>query len=391
MSKTKKTSAAESLIDSLLEDIDSNEATFAPASEPEVGEGAPMGLEGLGQFSAEGEVDLSKIPDSDLGGGTFDLSSIPDADHNLPNLDGFDRCEAIASQKNDNDLFESPPEPISDATHVAAPEHTVAMSPSDSTQKASASTQYESHEPSVSNPNEKTVAVGSYANRNNSSSEDKIRSMPGMVRTSQRAGQVFTSSDASLLQAESLRIAQQRILELEQEVDRLRQENEELSSAAEIIKTRADELSTQIQNVQKEKIESEDSLRSEIMILKGNIQYRDSEIAKFKIKIEDLESRLKMDLKKIRVRERELENRLELSRTEKNAIVRSKDETILEIKRKMDQMQSEIDNYRQKCLELNKSIESNHESFKKTTRALRLALANLEIPEDVKAQLKKAD
>lgn len=237
---------------------------------------------------------------------------------------------------------------------------------------------------------EKTVAVGQYANRN-SNSEDNVRVTPGTVRSSQKAGQVFTSADASLLQAENLRIAQQRILDLEKEVDQLRQENEELSSAAEIIKLRSDDLLAQLNSIQRSKAESEDYLKNEILILKGNLQYKENELSDSKLKVEELDSRLKLDLKKIRVRERELENRLELARSEKNAIVRSKDETILDLKRKMDQMQNELDNYRQKCLELNKNLESNHEAFKKTTRALRLALANLELSDDVKATLKKAE
>lgn len=248
-------------------------------------------------------------------------------------------------------------------------------------------------EPSLSDA-EKTVAVTAFANRNKSSSseeDDKVKVSIGTVRSSHKAGQVYTSADATLLQAENLRIVQQRILELEKEIDHLREENEELSSAAEVVKARADELTSQMQKLEVEKKESEDSLRSEIMILKGNLQYRDQEIAKSRIKVEELESRLKLDLKKIRVRERELENRLELSRAEKNAIVRSKDEHILELKRKMDQMQSEMDSYRNKCLELNKVLESNNDSFKKTTRALRLALANLELTEEAKAQLKKVD
>lgn len=243
-----------------------------------------------------------------------------------------------------------------------------------------------------SSDSEKTIAVSAFANRNgNQSKSEDVKVSIGRVRSGTKAGQVYTSSDATLLQAENLRIVQQRVLELENEIDHLRQENEELASAAEIIKTRADELNSQMQALVTQKTESEQSLQSEIMILKGNLQHRDQELQKSRIKTDELESRLKMDLKKIRVRERELENRLELSRAEKNAIVRSKDENILELKRKMDHMQNEIDSYRQKCLELNKLLDSNHESFKKTTRALRLALANLELSEEAKSQLKKVD
>ena len=100
-------------------------------------------------------------------------------------------------------------------------------------------------------------------------------------------------------------------------------------------------------------------------------------------------------MKKVRVRERELENRLELSKMEKVALVRTKDESILELKRKIDLMSVELDNYKTKCIELNQKIESNQEQFSRTVRALRLALTNLEANEHTLsitlAPLKKAE
>ncbi len=90
--------------------------------------------------------------------------------------------------------------------------------------------------------------------------------------------------------------------------------------------------------MEKDKEEIRESSQSEILILKGNLQYKESEVAKARLRVEELESRRKTDFKKIRVRERELENRLELLRAEKSALVRSKDEYILEQKRKIDQL-----------------------------------------------------
>lgn len=202
---------------------------------------------------------------------------------------------------------------------------------------------------------------------------------------------VLTSVDASLAQSENLKIAQRRILDLEKEVESLRTENEELSSAGEIIRIRSEELEVKMLYIEKEKVEIHESAQSEILLLKGSLQHRETELAKNRIKVEDLETRLKSDFKKIRVHERELENRLELLRAEKAALVRSKDEYILEQKRKIDQLSQELDNYRKKCLELNRSLEANQDQFKRTERALRLALTNLEVSEDGVVPLKKAE
>ncbi|UXR64757.1 hypothetical protein EZJ49_00615 [Bdellovibrio bacteriovorus] len=241
---------------------------------------------------------------------------------------------------------------------------------------------------------DKTVAVEGFANARvgaRKAPEVDVKVSVGNFRGSRGSANVMTSVDASLAQAENLKLAQQRILELEKEVEFLRAENEELASAGEIIRSRTDDLTVRISEIEKEKTEMQESAQSEILILKGNLQYKENEVAKARIKVEELEARLKSDFKKIRVRERELENRLELLRAEKSALVRSKDEYILEQKRKIDQLSQELDNYRKKCLELNKTIEANQDQVKRTERALRLALTNLEAKEENLVPLKKAE
>ncbi|MNJ92573.1 Chromosome partition protein Smc [compost metagenome] len=246
----------------------------------------------------------------------------------------------------------------------------------------------------TSNDGDKTIAVDGFANAKlgaRKKPDVDVKVSIGGFRGGRSSSNVMTSMDASLVQAENLKIAQQRILELEKEVEVLRAENEELASAGDIIRGRADELGIRVSAVEKEKQENQESAQSEILILKGNLQYKESEVAKARLKIEELETRLKSDFKKIRVRERELENRLELLRAEKSALVRSKDEYILDLKRKIDQLSMELDNYRKKCLELNKAIDANQDQVKRTERALRLALSNLETKEENLVPLKKAE
>lgn len=240
---------------------------------------------------------------------------------------------------------------------------------------------------------DKTVAVDGFANARLGPrrTDVDVKVSIGNFRGGRGAANVMTSVDASLAQSENLKIAQHRILELETEVEKLRAENEELASAGDIISTRADSLGIRISAMEREKQENQESAQSEILILKGNLQYKENEAAKARMKVEELETRLKSDFKKIRVRERELENRLELLRAEKSALVRSKDEYILEQKRKIDQLSQELDNYRKKCLELNKTIEVNQDQVKRTERALRLALSNLEAKEENFVPLKKAE
>ena len=193
-----------------------------------------------------------------------------------------------------------------------------------------------------------------------------------------RNGQVYTSLDASLAQAETLKIAQSRIKELEVEIDRLRTENDDLASAGDVVTRRVEDLQIRLHRLEKEKHDLADQSKSELLILRGNLQFKDSELSKTKAKLEDLDMRMKSDFRKIRVRERELENRLELVRGEKQALMRAKDEKILDLQRKLDQYKSELDLYRAKVQDLNKIMENQHDQMQKTIRALRIALVNLE-------------
>lgn len=221
---------------------------------------------------------------------------------------------------------------------------------------------------------DRTIAVEG-AKGNRAILQEKVAT--GALRGT-RNGQVYTSLDASLAQSETLKIAQTRIKELEIEIDRLRTENDDLASAGDVVTRRVEDLQIRVHRLEKEKGDLADQSRNEQLILKGNLQFKDAELSKAKAKLDDLDMRIKSDFRKIRVRERELENRLELVRGEKQALMRAKDEKILDLQRRLDQYKSELDLYRSKVQDLNKIMENQHDQMQKTVRALRIALVNLE-------------
>jgi hypothetical protein len=238
---------------------------------------------------------------------------------------------------------------------------------------------------------DKTVAVEGFSPKKFENQDSKAKIGFGQVNYGLRSGgNVYASGDATLIQAENLRIAQSRITELEYEIDRLRRENEELASAGEVLRDRNDELNRKTNEVERAYGHHEEQHKSDLQVVKDNLKFKDEELKKTKQKVEELEHRLNQDFKKIRVRERELEHRLELARMEKAALVKSKDEAILDLRRKLDLLQAEVDSYRAKTIDLNKQIDSNEDQFKRTVRALRLALSNLE-EDDEPTILKKAE
>jgi tetrahydromethanopterin S-methyltransferase subunit G len=413
MSKRKKKNpAADDLIESLMKDLKESPDSSSDENDLFAGMLSPEEEVGAALLAPEGhELD---DPPTAIGNLWSELENIPaegsDSPDNL-NLPPLPESEkhydqAYGGRSSSEDGYQGPSAgdggyQSPDEVFEGGDDKTRALATEDKTVSiqndpyAATSTNATSTHAAPGSDAEKTLAVSGFANvklGNRRPSEPDVKVSIGQLRgSSARSSNVFTNVDASLVQADNLKLAQQRLTELERELEKLRSENEELASAGDIIRTRADEYAIRLTSLEKEKREIEESHQSEVLILKGNLQYKESEVAKARIKVEELEMRLKSDFKKIRVRERELENRLELIRAEKSALVRAKDESILDLKRKIDQLQSELDNYRGKTLELNKTIDSNQEQFKRTVRALRLALSNLEVKDENVVPFKKAE
>ena len=211
--------------------------------------------------------------------------------------------------------------------------------------------------------------------------DNRVRASVGRFGAVRAAG-AASATEAALAQSESLRVAQNRILELEAELERLRLQNEELGAAGETLRGRADELLAENQSREGEFKHARSMFETERGILSASKDalVRDNE--DLRRKIEEMELRLSSNIQKIRVRERELENRLELVKMESAALVRSKDELILELKRQMDQINLELTNYRTKNQELNRQTNDKQEMLRRTVKALRLALSMLEGEEE---------
>ncbi len=109
----------------------------------------------------------------------------------------------------------------------------------------------------------------------------------------------------SLAASENLRIAQNRILELEQEVERLRVENEELAAAGETFRRKADELISRTEDLENRYQNAVSTHSQEKALLLENKESLRQELEKLRSKNEELELRISTNIQKIRVRERE--------------------------------------------------------------------------------------
>ncbi len=229
--------------------------------------------------------------------------------------------------------------------------------------------------------NEASRTQNAVANQVRSDTDDKIRASVGRFGALRSSGPA-SSTEAALAQSESLRIAQSRLLELEQEIERLRLQNEELAAAGETLRRRGDELMAKNQKREHDYQNAVETFEQEKQLLTASKEAMHREVEGLRRKNEELELRVTTNIQKIRVRERELENRLELVKMESAALIRSKDEMVLELKRNIDQLNLELNNYRTKNQELNRQTSDKQEMLRRTVKALRLALSMLEGEED---------
>ena len=202
------------------------------------------------------------------------------------------------------------------------------------------------------------------------------------ARQAQPGAAIFSSAEAALRQSENLRVAQKRISDLENELERVRRENESLRSAGDTLRRRMDELQANAEAAELNTQEAKKIAEEERKVLKGQIQSRDREISDMKGRIDDAENRLESNFRKIRVRERDLEHRIEIIKAESQSIAASKDRMILELKRQIDQISSELSHSKAQVQETFGQFKEKQETARRAVRALRIALTVLEGEED---------
>lgn len=208
--------------------------------------------------------------------------------------------------------------------------------------------------------------------------------------SSPSAGLGYSSAEAVLKQSESLRIAQSRISDLENELERIRRENEQLASAGETLRRRSDELLSRAEMSEAESREALRTFDEERKILRGQLQQKERENSELRARLEEAEGRLDANFKKIRVRERELEHRLEIVKMENATLVSTKDKMLLDLKRQIDQLAQESEYGKQRAQELFSQNKEKQETIRRVVRALRIALTILEGDSEY-PDLKKAE
>lgn len=175
-----------------------------------------------------------------------------------------------------------------------------------------------------------------------------------------------------------LKIAENKLKELEDENERIRLDNEKLMIAGEALKEAVEKFSSENKVLKSTYKEDRIAWSDQKNDLENAVEDQSAEIKGLRIKISALEKHLSRDIRKTRVRERELENRLEFKRNEMDNTVRDKDQILLKFKQELDLLREKSEQDRQNHhLWMEKKVQDK-ERTGRAIQALQLSLQLLE-------------
>lgn len=184
--------------------------------------------------------------------------------------------------------------------------------------------------------------------------------------------------------------AQSRIEYLEEELDKMRSENQKQEVTTAALRAHSEEMSLRLIEWEKRYKDMSEKKDLELSQAREDLVHKTNRLDQMIKQNEELESRFEGEFRKIRVRERELQNRLDILKHEGNAVVRHKDELILELKRQIEKVNYEMENFRKKNQGVYNQVENQQDRIKRAMKALRVAVSLLD-GEEEKAPLKKAE
>lgn len=100
-------------------------------------------------------------------------------------------------------------------------------------------------------------------------------------------------------------------------------------------------------------------------------------------KYDELKERITRDLKHIRIREKELEAKLEILKRDSETLLQAKDRKLLEFRRKIDSLEYEMETQREKYSEVERKMTFWKERMQRVLRALKLGTSLLEVDEEI--------
>jgi len=172
--------------------------------------------------------------------------------------------------------------------------------------------------------------------------------------------------------------AQKNVLTLKEENAKLKKEVLAKKQENEEIITKMSSIQAENEKMHKELSMSQDNAKIglEARLNKANIiEEKYNALATLH---EELKAKVRRDIRKIKIREKELANKLDITRQDSQTLINAKDQKIMQLKKHIDNFEYEAETMRDKIEQLQNSNKENAEKAERVIRALKLSTSLLE-------------
>jgi hypothetical protein len=200
------------------------------------------------------------------------------------------------------------------------------------------------------------------------------------------------------IKEEQLEIAEGERKELSLENERIQRDAHQLQVRLRELEHLHDELEQKLQHMEEEKaafVREQERAEEERERLeetaREKIRSLESALGEANEKYENLRVRVRKDIRKIRENERDLEARLELLRKDSATLLQARDEKVLEMQRKIDALEFDLDQVQDGRVQAQMEAESYLAKLSRVSRALRVASGMLEEEQETNDELEELE
>jgi len=172
---------------------------------------------------------------------------------------------------------------------------------------------------------------------------------------------------------------QQKTAMFEEENKKQKQTLELQSKELEEYMSRLGEAETENIKLKKELSNADANARSNLESQLNRASIIEEKYNKLALTHEEMKTKIRNDIRKIRVREKELSNKLEIMRNDSETLLNAKDQKILQLKQYIDNLEFEAETNKEKLIALQEQVKESEDKAERVIKALRLSTSLLEI------------
>ncbi len=188
---------------------------------------------------------------------------------------------------------------------------------------------------------------------------------------------MMREQDVSVLSAQ-LAYVKEKLSQTEDVVRRFKQAEEDKNHEIATMQDQVNKLKSERSHEVGRMGNEVDNLKQDIKLKIDRIRLLESEKSESESRYTKLKERVRMDIRKIRTREKELDNRLEILKRDSETLISSRENKILELKRKIDLLEFNFDALEDQNENEKNKVKKLNENMEQILKVLKLAVGIVE-------------